>query len=213
MIFRQLFDAETCSYTYLLAGDAGGEALLVDPVLSRVEQYLRLLRELGLRLSAALDTHLHADHLSGLGVLRERTACRTALRGEELVVAGVRLRVLETPGHTEDARCFLLPDRVFTGDTLLIRGSGRTDLPGGDACAQWRSLQKLLALPDATLVYPGHDYKGETVSTIGEERAWNPRLRARSEEEFAAQMAELRLEPPRLMETALRENRRLAARA
>jgi glyoxylase-like metal-dependent hydrolase (beta-lactamase superfamily II) len=210
VIFRQLFDPESSSYTYLLAG-AGSEALLVDPVLARVEQYLRLLHELGLRLAAALDTHLHADHLSGVGALRERTACRTALRGEELVVAGLRLRVIQTPGHTEDARCFLLADRVFTGDTLLIRSAGRTDLPGGDARAQWRSLQKLLALPDATLVYPGHDYKGETVSTIGEERAHNPRLRARSEDEFAVMMGELRLEPPKLMNLALFENRRLAA--
>ena len=151
MIFRQIFAAETSSYTYLLAGGARGEALLIDPVLARVEQYLRLLRELRLKLVAALDTHLHADHLSGVGALRERTACRGALRGEELAVAGLRLRVIQTPGHSEDARCLRLPDRVFTGDTLLIRGTGRTDLPGGDARAQWRSLRKLLALPDVRL--------------------------------------------------------------
>jgi glyoxylase-like metal-dependent hydrolase (beta-lactamase superfamily II)/rhodanese-related sulfurtransferase len=226
MIFRQLFDPTSCSYSYLLAGHPGGEAILIDPVKERVDGYLRLLRELELRLVKAVDTHLHVDHVTALGALRDRTRCITVAgarsradvvsmrvcEGDRVEVEGVRLEVLETPGHTDCSCSFRMEDRVFTGDTLLIRGTGRTDLEGGDARAQYASLfGKLLRLPDDTLVYPGHDYKGETVSTVGEERAHNPRLQLGDPEEYAALMSSLHLESPKLMDVAVPANRRIGA--
>ena len=195
MIFRQLFDSVSCTYTYLLAGRDGGEALIIDPVLDKADRYIQLLDELGLKLVKAVDTHVHADHITGLGALRDRTRCVTVMgrrskvdvvsmrvdEGDTINIDGVSLAVLYTPGHTDDSYCFRLPDRVFTGDTLLIRGTGRTDFQGGDSLAAYDSLfNKLLLLPDDTLVYPGHDYRGDTVSTIGEERAHNPRLKVGS---------------------------------
>jgi len=221
MLFRQLFDGESCSYTYLLAARAGGEALIIDPVLAKVDRYLRLLEELNLRLVKALDTHVHADHLSALGALRDRTRCITVMGreskvdkvsmriddGDRIEIDGVGLTALYTPGHTDDSFCFAMDDRVFTGDTLLIRGTGRTDFQNGDPRAAYRSLfGKLLTLPDATLVYPGHDYKGDTVSTIGEERAHNPRLQVSSAEEYAAIMNDLRLDNPKMMDVAVPAN-------
>jgi glyoxylase-like metal-dependent hydrolase (beta-lactamase superfamily II) len=184
MLFRQLFDATSSTYTYLLAGDTGGEALLIDPVAERVDGYLRLLDELGLRLMKAVDTHVHADHITALGGLRDRTRCTTVMgrrsqvdvvsmrvdEGDHVEIDGVKLSVLYTPGHTDDSYCFAMTDRVFTGDTLLIRGTGRTDFQNGSARDQYDSLfGRLLKLPDETLVYPAHDYKGDTVSTIGED--------------------------------------------
>ncbi len=221
MLFRQLFDGESSSYTYLLAAKAGGEALIIDPVLAKVDRYLRLLDELNLRLVKALDTHVHADHLSALGALRDRTRCitvmgrnskvdRVSMRvddGDEIKIDGVELTALHTPGHTDDSFCFAMDDRVFTGDTLLIRGTGRTDFQNGDSHAAYHSLfDRLLALPDATRVYPGHDYKGDTVSTIGEERAHNPRLQVTSAEEYAAIMNDLRLDNPKMMDVAVPAN-------
>jgi sulfur dioxygenase len=221
MLFRQLFDGESCSYTYLLAGRAGGEALIIDPVLAKVDRYLLLLDELNLRLVKALDTHVHADHLSALGALRDRTRCITAMGrnskvdrvsmriddGDRIEIGGIELSALHTPGHTDDSFCYVMDDRVFTGDTLLIRGTGRTDFQNGDPYAAYQSLfGKLLALPDATLVYPGHDYKGDTVSTIGEERTHNPRLQVSSAEEYAAIMNNLRLDNPKMMDVAVPAN-------
>jgi glyoxylase-like metal-dependent hydrolase (beta-lactamase superfamily II) len=221
MIFRQLFDAESHTYSYLLAGAPGGEALLIDPVLEHTEAYLRLIAELGLKLVVALDTHTHADHITALGALRAASGCRTLMGaqskaecvsarladGETLKLAGLTLVARHTPGHTDDSYCYLLPDRVFTGDTLLIRGTGRTDFQNGDARAAWRSLQDvLLRLPDETLVYPGHDYKGWTASTIGEERAHNPRLQVADAEAYAALMASLKLPHPKLMDVAVPAN-------
>ena len=186
MLFRQLYHLGSGSYTYLVAARPGGEALIIDPVLEQVERYLTLLGELDLTLAKVLDTHVHADHVSGMGALRDRTKCVTVMGaeapvdvvsmrvrdGEAIDVEGVRLHALHTPGHTSDSYCFLMDDRVFTGDTLLIRGTGRTDFQNGDPVAQFGSLfGKLLTLPDETLVFPGHDYKGDTVSTIGEEAA------------------------------------------
>src|SRR3954451_9269019 len=191
MIFRQLFDSVSGTYTYLLASRHGGEALIIDPVLEKVERYIQLVSELDLKLVKAVDTHLHADHITGLGALRDRTQCITVMgersnvdvvsmrlaEGDKLTIDGVGLEAIYTPGHTDDSYSFLMQDRVFTGDTLLIRGTGRTDFQNGDARAQYESLfGRLLRLPDETLVYPAHDYKGETVSTIGEEKAFNPRL-------------------------------------
>ncbi len=221
MLFRQLFDAASSTYTYLLAGDTGGEALLIDPVVERVDGYLRLLDELGLRLAKAVDTHVHADHITALGVLRDRTRCTTVMGrrsqvdvvsmrvddGDHVEINGVQLSVLYTPGHTDNSYCFSMTDRVFTGDTLLIRGTGRTDFQNGDAVAAYDSLfGKLLALPDATLVYPGHDYNGNTVSTIGEERAHNPRLQVASAAEYARLMAGLHLPNPEMMDVAVPAN-------
>ncbi|NUJ79123.1 MBL fold metallo-hydrolase [Methylocystis sp. FS] len=221
MIFRQLFDSVSSTYSYLLAGNRGGEALIIDPVLDKVDHYLQLMRELDLRLVKAVDTHTHADHITGLGALRDRTHCITVMgersnadvvsmrvrEGERIRIPGVELDVLYTPGHTDDSYSFVMADRVFTGDTLLIRGTGRTDFQNGDARAQYESLfGKLLKLPDSTLVYPAHDYKGDTVSTIGEERAFNPRLQVKSVDEYVALMESLHLPNPKMMDVAVPAN-------
>jgi glyoxylase-like metal-dependent hydrolase (beta-lactamase superfamily II) len=224
MIFRQLFDSASGTYTYLLASRHGGEALIIDPVLERVDRYLQLVRELDLRLVKAVDTHLHADHITGLGALRDRTHCITVMgertnadvvsmrvaEGERIEIEGLRLDVLYTPGHTDDSYSFLWADRVFTGDTLLIRGTGRTDFQNGDPRVQYESIfNKLLTLPDETLVYPAHDYKGETVSTIAEEKQFNPRLRVKSVDEYIDLMNNLNLPNPKMMDVAVPANMRV----
>ena len=207
MIFRQLFDSVSSTYSYVLASRRGGEALIIDPVLDKVDRYLKLMEELDLKLVKAVDTHLHADHITGLGALRDRTRCVTVMGeqskvdvvsmriadGDRLTVEGLSLDALYTPGHTDDSYSFVFGDRVFTGDTLLIRGTGRTDFQNGDSRAQYESLQRLMRLPEETLVFPAHDYKGDTVSTIGEEKRFNPRLKVRDAEEYAALMAGLNL--------------------
>ncbi len=223
MIFRQLFDPVSSTYTYLLAERRGGEALIIDPVLERVEQYLQLIRELDLKLVMAMDTHIHADHVTGIGSLRSASQCATAMgdqsksecvsvrfkEGEILKEDGIRLQAMYTPGHTDDSYSFLMDDRVFTGDTLLIRGTGRTDFQNGDPGDQYDSLfGKLLTLPDDTLVYPAHDYEGRTSSSIIEERAHNPRLQVKSRQEYIDLMNGLRLSAPRLMDKAVPANRR-----
>ncbi len=221
MIFRQFFDSATSSFCYLLAARPGGEALIIDPVLEQVELYLCRLAELDLRLAKAMDTHIHADHVTGLGALRDQTQCITIMGeqssadvvsmrisdGESIEIDGLALTALHTPGHTDDSYCYAMADRIFTGDTLFIRGSGRTDFQHGDSLAAYDSLfNKVLARPDETLVYPGHDYKGESVSTIGEERAFNPRLQVASAEEYAAIMDNLNLPNPKLMDVAVPAN-------
>jgi glyoxylase-like metal-dependent hydrolase (beta-lactamase superfamily II)/rhodanese-related sulfurtransferase len=221
MIFRQLFDSVSGTYTYLIASRRGGEAMIVDPVIEKVERYLQLIAELDLRLVKAVDTHLHADHVTGLGVLRDRTRCITVMgeqtkadvvsmrvaEGDRLTIEGIALDVLYTPGHTDDSCSFVMGDRVFTGDTLLIRGTGRTDFQNGDARQQYDSIfGKLLRLPDDTLVFPAHDYKGDTVSTIGEEKAFNPRLRVKSVDEYVALMENLHLPNPKMMDVAIPAN-------
>ena len=221
MIFRQLFEPVSCTYSYLIAGRDGGEALIIDPVLEKVDRYLQLLKELDLKLIKAIDTHVHADHISGLGALRDRTRCITVMGeksgvdvvsmrisdGEPVTIEGITLEARYTPGHTDDSFSFVMDDRVFTGDTLLIRGTGRTDFQNGDPVAQYRSLfDVLLKLPDKTLVYPAHDYKGDTVSTIGEERAFNPRLQVDSVEKYAEIMNNLNLPNPKMMDVAVPAN-------
>ncbi len=221
MIFRQLFDQASGTYTYLLASRPGGEALIIDPVLEKVDRYIQLVRELDLRLVKALDTHLHADHITGLGALRDRTHCITVMGeqtkadvvsmrlgdGEKLTIEGLVLEAIYTPGHTDDSYSFIMPDRVFTGDTLLIRGTGRTDFQNGDPRAEYESIfGRLLKLPEAMLVYPAHDYKGDTVSTIGEEKAFNPRLQVKSVEEFVDLMNNLKLPNPKMMDVAVPAN-------
>lgn len=223
MIFRQLFERESCTYSYLIARRADGEALIIDPVRAEVPRYLQLIAELDLRLVFAIDTHLHADHITGLGALQEDTDCATVMgaqtkaecvtrrvqEGEQLAVDGLALRILYTPGHTDDSYSFVMADRVFTGDTLLIRGTGRTDFQNGNPRQQYDSLfHKLLRLPDDLLVYPAHDYKGWMVSTIGEEKRHNPRLQVRSEAEYVRIMEQLQLPNPKLMDVAIPANLR-----
>jgi sulfur dioxygenase len=223
VIFRQLFDATSGTYTYLLASRRGGEALIIDPVLERVDRYLQLIRELDLKLVKAIDTHLHADHITGLGALRDRTRCITVMgeqssvdvvsmriaEGDRLGIEGISLDVAYTPGHTDDSYSFIMPDRVFTGDTLLIRGTGRTDFQNGDPRAQYESIfNRLLSLPDDTMVFPAHDYKGDTVSTIGEEKRCNPRLQVKSVDEYIALMNNLNLSNPKMMDVAVPANMR-----
>ena len=221
MIFRQLFDSQSSTYTYLLASRSGGEALLIDPVLDQLDQYLQLLNELDVRLVLAADTHVHADHITALGRLRDHAKCPTlmgeftkadcvSLRlkdGEKISVDGIELRGLFTPGHTDDSFSFVMNDRVFSGDTLLIRGTGRTDFQNGDPLAAFDSLfNKLLKLPDDTTVYPAHDYKGWSCSTIGEERRWNPRLQVSSAAQYAQIMNNLHLPDPSMMDIAIPAN-------
>jgi glyoxylase-like metal-dependent hydrolase (beta-lactamase superfamily II)/rhodanese-related sulfurtransferase len=224
MIFRQLFDHISSTYSYLIASRRGGEALILDPVLEKVDRYIQLVQELDLRLVKAIDTHIHADHITGLGALRDRTRCVTVMGerskvdvvsmrvadGDQLQIEGVNLDVIYTPGHTDDSYSFYMGDRVFTGDTLLIRGTGRTDFQNGDPRAQYQSLfNRLLKLPDETLVYPAHDYKGDTVSTIGEEKAFNPRLKVKSIDEYVDLMNSLNLPNPKMMDVAVPANMRI----
>ena len=221
MIFRQLFDSVSSTYTYLLASRRGGEALIIDPVLEKVDRYIQLLHDLDLKLIKAVDTHIHADHITGLGALRDKTHCITVMGeqsgvdvvsmrvsdGDKIDIEGLSLDVLYTPGHTDDSYSFILPDRVFTGDTLLIRGTGRTDFQNGDPRAQYESIfGRLLKLPDQTLIFPAHDYKGDTVSTIGEEKACNPRLQVKSVDQYVDLMNSLHLPNPKMMDVAVPAN-------
>jgi glyoxylase-like metal-dependent hydrolase (beta-lactamase superfamily II) len=224
MLFRQLFDPETSTYTYLLADEQAREAVLIDPVLEQVERDLQVLRELDLTLRWAVDTHVHADHVTGLGTLRQRTGCKTALseragtgcadvlvqHGDRVPFGRYALEVRETPGHTNGCVTYVTDDRAmaFTGDALLIRGCGRTDFQLGDARTLYRSVhEQVFSLPDATLVYPGHDYKGRTVSTVAEEKRWNPRLNVeRTVEDFVETMAKLQLAYPKKIDVALPAN-------
>jgi glyoxylase-like metal-dependent hydrolase (beta-lactamase superfamily II)/rhodanese-related sulfurtransferase len=221
MIFRQLFEQVSCTYSYLLASRHGGEALIIDPVLEKVDRYLQLVRELDLKLVKAVDTHMHADHFTGLGALRDKTQCITVMGeqtkadvvsmrladGDKLTIEGLALDVIYTPGHTDDSYSFIMPDRAFTGDTLLIRGTGRTDFQNGDPRQQYDSIfGRLLKLPNETLVYPAHDYKGDTVSTIGEEKAFNPRLQVKAMEEYVELMNNLKLANPKMMDVAVPAN-------
>ncbi len=226
MLFRPLFDHESSTYTYLLADPVSREAVLIDPVLEQVERDLSVLSDLGLTLRWALDTHVHADHVTALGTLRARTGCAAALsertatawpdvllrHGQRVDFGSRWLEVRETPGHTYGCLSYVLDDRsrVFTGDALLIRGCGRTDFQQGDAATLYRSIhEQLFTLPDACEVYPGHDYKGRLVSTIGEEKRCNPRLgEGRSQEDFVRIMAGLQLAHPRKIAVAVPANLR-----
>ncbi|MBE9006727.1 MBL fold metallo-hydrolase [Fortiea sp. LEGE XX443] len=217
MLFRQLFDKESSTYTYLLAEQQTQEAILVDPVLEQVERDLQLLRELGLSLRYCLETHIHADHITGTAKLREMTGClgivpdkaqascanRHIQDGEILKLANMKIEAIATPGHTDSHMAYLVnQDKVLTGDALFIRGCGRTDFQSGDAGILFDSVtQRLFTLPDETLVYPCHDYRGHGVSTIGEEKRWNPRFVGRDRQNFIEFMASVDLpEPKKIME-------------
>lgn len=225
MLFRQLFDAASSTYTYLLASGVGREAVIIDPVKEQLQQYLTVIADLELKLVTAIDTHTHADHITALGGLRDAVGCVTVMGertkadcvsyrvadGERLKADGITLRALFTPGHTNESFSFVLEGQptpvVFTGDVLLIRGSGRTDFQGGDARASWNSIvHKLFALPDETTMYPAHDYKGWTASSIGEERRHNPRLVNKTEDQYVDIMHALVLPNPALMDVAVPAN-------
>lgn len=225
MLFRQFFDSTSSTYTYLLASGVGREAVIIDPVKERLQQYLTVIADLNLKLVTAIDTHTHADHITALGSLRDDLGCATVMGqrtkadcvsyrvadGETLNADGIALRAVFTPGHTNESFSFVLEGQyapvVFTGDVLLIRGSGRTDFQGGDARASWNSIvNKLFRLPDETTVYPAHDYKGWTASSIGEERRHNPRLANKTEDEYVEIMRSLALPDPKMMDVAVPAN-------
>jgi sulfur dioxygenase len=222
MLFRQLYDNETSTYTYLIADETTKEAVLVDPVLEQVERDLQLLQELGLTLRYCLETHIHADHITGTGKLRERTGCdgvvpenaqaecanRFIKDGEVLQVGAVEIKTISTLGHTDSHNSYLVNhDRVLTGDSLLIRGCGRTDFQSGNAGLMYDHVtQKLFTLPAETLVYPGHDYKGQTVSTIGEEKQYNPRFVGKDRHSFIDFMNHLNLPNPKKIAEAVPAN-------
>jgi sulfur dioxygenase len=228
VIFRQLFERESSTYTYLLADEHTRRAALIDPVDTQLSLYLRLLEELDLRLEYALDTHVHADHVTALGLLRDTVGCKTLVGfegevdcassgledGQIIKLGDIDIHVLFTPGHTDDSFSFLVNEEghtcIFSGDTLLIRGTGRTDFQNGDPRAQYDSIfNKLLKLPEKTMVFPAHDYKGETVSTIGEEKAFNPRLQVKSIDEYVELMNNLNLPNPKMMDVAVPANMRV----
>ena len=221
MIFRQLFDKTSSTYTYLLASAKGREALIIDPVLENVERYIQLLTELDLKLVKVIDTHIHADHISGIAELRDQTNCVTIMgdktpadvvsmqvSDEELIeIDGLEFKALFTPGHTSESFSFLMGDRIFTGDALLIRGTGRTDFQNGSASDSYDSIfNYILKLPEETFVYPAHDYNGNTVSTIKEEKKFNPRLQVKSKQEYIDIMNNLNLPDPKMMDVALLAN-------
>ena len=221
MLFRQLVDLESSTYTYLLAARPGGEAVIIDPVLRLADMYLELIGQLGLKLAYALDTHTHADHITALGELRDRTGCVTVMGvqtkaecvsrgvtdGEKIEAGGLILEAMFTPGHTDESYSFRMTDRVFTGDVLLYRSTGRTDFQNGDPRKSWNSITtRLFSLPDETLVYAAHDYKGWTVSTIGEEKRYNPRIAGKSEAAYVDIMNNLNLPNPKLMDVAVPAN-------
>lgn len=226
MLFRPLFDPESSTYTYLLADDATRKAVIIDPVLEQLDRDLALIHELGLTLEWALDTHVHADHVTALGLLRERTGCKTALSERSgtswpdvLLRHGLRvefgsrwLEVRETPGHTNGCLSYVLDDKskVFTGDALLIRGCGRTDFQQGDARTLYRSIhEQIFTLPDSCEVYPGHDYKGRLLSTVGEEKRFNPRIGGgKTIEQFVEIMNNLQLAYPKKIDIAVPANLR-----
>lgn len=223
MLFKQLFDQETWTYTYLIADPVNKEAMLIDPVNTHIDDYQALLAEHGLQLKYTLETHVHADHITASGLLRQRLGAQTgvsALCGAETAdiqikdgdvfsfTNGEQVKVIATPGHTKGSISFLWRDRLFTGDSLFIGGCGRTDFQGGDAGAQYDGItQRLFILPDETLVYPGHDYQQRWVSSIMQERTTNPRLAGKTREEFIEIMNNLNLPKPRLIEEAVAANR------
>ena len=221
MIFKQLFDNKSSTYTYIISSGKGREALIIDPVIENTEEYLNVLKELNLKLVKVIDTHIHADHISGLNELSKRTNCskimgeRSASEvidikvkdNEKIKIENIELTSMHTPGHTDCSYSFLMNDRIFTGDTLLINGTGRTDFQNGDPIDQYHSLfDKILKLPEKTLVYPAHDYKGNKVSSIGEQKKNNPRLQVSSAKQYAEIMNNLNLANPKMMDIAVPAN-------
>ena len=226
MIFKQVFDQKSSTYTYLIASAEGREALIIDPVLENIEDYIKLLNELNLKLVKVIDTHIHADHVTGAGKLRDKTKCVTIMgehtptdavevkvKDEEIIkLDQLKIKALYTPGHTSDSFSFLMDNCLFSGDTLLINGTGRTDFQNGSSTDAYNSIfNKLLTLPDETLLYPAHDYKGEKVSTIGKEKKYNPRLQVDSVDEYIEIMNNLDLKKPISIDENISKNLKLGA--
>ena len=223
MIFNQLFDDKSSTYTYIISSGKGREALIIDPVIEHTKKYIKILKDLELKLVKVIDTHIHADHISGLNELNKQTECTRIMgemsesevidlrvkENEKVKIEGIELITLYTPGHTKCSYSYLMNDRVFTGDTLLINGSGRTDFQGGSAMEQYDSIfNKLLKLPDKTLVYPAHDYNGKKFSTVENERNNNPRLQVSSPDEYIQIMNNLKLANPKMMDIAVPANKK-----
>ena len=226
MIFRQLFDNVSSTYTYLIASDKGREALVIDPVLENVESYIKLLKELDLKLVKVIDTHVRADHITAASKLKDKTNCTTIMgehtpsnaveikvKNDEIIyVDDLKIRAIYTPGHTKDSYSFVMNDYLFSGDTLLINGTGRTDFQGGSSKDSYNSIfNKLLKLPEETLLYPAHDYKGKNVSSIGKEKKFNPRLQVNSVNEYIEIMNSLNLSKPNLMDINVSRNIKLGS--
>ena len=226
MIFRQLFDKNSSTYTYLIASEKGREALIIDPVLENIDIYIKSLNELDLKLVKVIDTHIHADHITGASQLNKKTNCCTVMgehtpaesvqikvKEDEIIkIDGLEMRTIYTPGHTSDSYSFLMNNFLFSGDTLLINGTGRTDFQNGNAKDAYHSIfSKLLKLPEETILYPGHDYNGKKVSSIGNEKKFNPRLQVNGEKEYIEIMNNLNLPEPKLMGINVARNIKLGA--
>jgi len=226
MLFRQLFDKTSSTYTYLIASAKGREALIIDPVLENIEQYIKILNDLDLKLVKVIDTHIHADHITAASKLKNKTNCSTIMGehtpsnaveikvkdNEIIYVDKLKIRVIYTPGHTKDSYSFLMNDYLFSGDTLLINGTGRTDFQGGNSEDSYNSIfNRLLKLPEETLLYPAHDYNGQTVSNIGKEKKFNPRLQVDGVSEYVDIMNNLNLSKPKLMDINVTSNIKLGA--
>ena len=227
MFFKQVFDTKTSTYTYLVASAKGREAAIIDPVLENVDNYISLLKELNLKLVKVIDTHIHADHVTGASKLKQATNCVTLMgehtladtveikvKDNEIIdIDGLKIKSLYTPGHTLDSYSFLMDNYLFSGDTLLINGTGRTDFQNGSSKDAYNSLfHKLLKLPEETFVYPGHDYNGKLVSTIGNEKRSNPRLQVNSVDEYVDIMSNLKLSKPKLIDINISRNIQLGAK-
>ena len=226
MIFKQVFDTKSSTYTYLIASAKGREAIMIDPVLDNIEEYISLLNEFDLKLVKVIDTHIHADHITGASALKDQTKCVTIMgdqtpadavevkvKDEEIIkLDQLEIKALHTPGHTSDSFSFLMSNHLFSGDTLLINGTGRTDFQNGSAKDAYNSIfNRLLKLPKETLLYPGHDYNGKKVSSIGNEKKFNPRLQITSENEYIEIMNNLNLPEPKLMDINVARNIKLGA--
>ena len=223
MIFNQFFDTVSSTFTYLISSGKGREALIIDPVLDNTNDYILFLKKLDLKLVKVIDTHIHADHVSGLKELQQQTNCAVLMGekslsevvtikvkdNEKIKIENIELTSMYTPGHTDCSYSFLMKDRIFTGDTLLINGTGRTDFQNGNPIDQYHSLfGRILKLPEKTLVYPAHDYKGNKVSTIGKEKKNNPRLKVQSSDQYVELMNNLKLDNPKMMDIAVPANKK-----
>ena len=223
MIFEQLFDNKSSTYTYIISSGKGREALIIDPVIENTDKYIKVLKNLDLKLVKVIDTHIHADHISGLNELSKKTKCSKIMGensssevldiivkdNEKIKIENIELISMYTPGHTDCSYSFLMNDRIFTGDTLLINSTGRTDFQNGNSHDAYNSLfDKILKLPEKTLVYPAHDYNGKKYSTIENEKNNNPRLQVKSAEEYAEIMNNLNLENPEMIDIAISANKK-----
>jgi len=221
MIFNQFFDPVSSTFTYLISSGEGREALIIDPVIEKTHEYILYLKKLDLKLVKVIDTHIHADHISGMKELNKQTNCAKIMGdkspsevvsirvkdNEKIKIESIELTSMYTPGHTDCSYSFFMKDRIFTGDTLLINGTGRTDFQSGDSIAQYHSLfNRILKLPEETFVYPAHDYKGKKVTSIGEQKINNPRLQVDSPEQYVEIMNNLNLENPKMMDIAVPAN-------